>query len=174
MIQMVEKQAKVNYDKKTTMPPTFHIGDKVFLQHDNISTNVPSKKLSSRFLEPFPVISRILDVVYCLKLPKNLRIHHVFHVSLLKCCCLDTIVSQHHTIPLPIITLYGDLEYEVYKILDSKFLGRWKKLYYLVSWEGYRREENSWELATNLENAPKAIAEFHRLHPQALGPGQET
>ena len=57
MIQMAKEQAKINYDKKAKMPPTFHIGDKVFLQHDNISTNIPSKKLSFRFLGPFPVIS---------------------------------------------------------------------------------------------------------------------
>ena len=93
MIQMAREQAKINYDKKAKMPPDFHIGDKVFLQHENISTNVPSKKLSSRFLEPFPIISQISDVIYCLKLPKNLRIHDVFHVSLLERCCPDTIIG---------------------------------------------------------------------------------
>ena len=31
MIQMAGKEAKVNYDKKAKMPPTFHIGDMVFL-----------------------------------------------------------------------------------------------------------------------------------------------
>ena len=41
VIQMAREQIKINYDKKTKMPPTFHIGDKVFLRHDNISTNVP-------------------------------------------------------------------------------------------------------------------------------------
>ena len=143
MIQMAGEQAKINYDKKAKMPPTFHIGDKVFLRHDNISTNVPSKKLSSRFLGPFPIIYGISDIIYHLKLPKNLRIHDVFHVSLLERCCPDTIISQHHTISLPIITSDGDLECEVHKILDSKFLGRWTKLYYLVSWEGYGPKENS-------------------------------
>ena len=57
MIRMAREQAKIIYDKKAKMPPTFHIGDKVFLRHDYISTNVPSKKLSPRFLGPFPVIS---------------------------------------------------------------------------------------------------------------------
>ena len=31
IIQMTGEQAKINYDKKAKMPPTFHIGDKVFL-----------------------------------------------------------------------------------------------------------------------------------------------
>ena len=93
MIQMARTQAKINYDKKAKMPPTFHIGNKVFLQHDNIFTNVPSKKLSSRFLRPFPIISQILNIIYYLKLLKNLRIHDVFHISLLECCCPDTIIG---------------------------------------------------------------------------------
>ena len=93
MIQMAGEQTKINYDKKAKMPPTFHIGDKVFLCHDNISTNVPSIKLSSKFLEPLLVTSRISDVIYYLKLLKNLRIHDVFHVFLLKHCCPNTIVG---------------------------------------------------------------------------------
>jgi transposase InsO family protein len=174
MIQMAGEQAKRMYDKTVKMQPTFQVGDKVLLQHDNIATTAPSKKLSSKFLGPFSVISQLSDVVYRLKLPKTLRIHDVFHVSLLERYCEDTIVGRRHTIPPPIVTPDGDLEYEVQQILDSRFFGRWKKLQYLVSWVGYGPEENSWEPASNLENAPDIVAEFHMLHPQAPQSSQET
>ena len=58
-------------------------------------------------------------------------------------------------------------------MLDSKIFGRWKKLQYLVSWEGYGPEQNSWEAAEHLKNAPDAVQDFHRRHPTAakLGGG---
>ena len=54
------------------MQPTFQIGDKVLFRHDNIPTMTPSHKLASKFLGPFPVTSKISDVVYRLKLPPTL------------------------------------------------------------------------------------------------------
>jgi len=45
-----------------------------------------------------------------------------------------------------------------------------KKLQYLVAWEGYGLEENSWEPARNLHNALDVVADFHRRHPQVDGP----
>ena len=58
-------------------------------------------------------------------------------------------------------------------MLDSRIFGRWKKLQYLVSWEGYGPEQNSWEPAEHLKNAPDAVQDFHRRHPIAakLGGG---
>jgi len=174
MIQMAGEQDKRMYDKNVKMQPTFQVGDKVLLRHDNIATIAPSKKLSTKFLGPFLVISQLSDVVYRLKLPKTLRIHNVFHVSLLERYCEDTIVGRRHTIPSLIVTPDGDLEYEVQQILDSRFFGRWKKLQYLVSWTRYGPEENSSEPASNLKNALDIVAEFHMLHLQAPQPSEET
>jgi len=43
---------------------------------------------------------------------------------------------------------------------------RWK-LQYLVKWEGYGIEHNTWEYSDNLNNAAEAVAEFHSTHPGA-------
>jgi len=115
------------------------------------------------------VLSKISDLVYRLKLPKTLRIHDVFHVSLLERYRPDTILGRRKIPPPPIITPDGDIEWEVHKVMDSRLFGRWKKLQYLVAWEGYGPEEYSWEPAANLENAPEAVAQFHSLHPEAPG-----
>jgi hypothetical protein len=64
----------------------------------------------------------------------------------------------------------GDIQWEVRVVLDSRLHGRWKKLQYLISWEGYGPEENSWEPVENLQNASNAVKDFHRLHPDAVGP----
>jgi hypothetical protein len=56
-------------------------------------------------------------------------------------------------------------EFVVEGILDSRlFRG---KLQYLVKWEGYPKEEASWEPEENVKNAPIPIAEFHQKNPTA-------
>ena len=54
-------------------------------------------------------------------------------------------------------------EFEVHKILDSKFHRR--KLQYFVDWVGYDFSERSWEPAISLLNAQLAIDAFHLEFP---------
>jgi len=85
-----------------TLQPTFQVGDKVLLHNENIATTSLSRKLSSKFLGPFPVLSKISNLVYQLKLLKTLHIHNVFHVSLLERYCPDTILGRHKIPPMGI------------------------------------------------------------------------
>jgi hypothetical protein len=41
---------------------------------------------------------------------------------------------------------------------------------YLVHWKGYPREEETWELVSNITNAKDAVKDFHRAHPNAPRP----
>ena len=41
-------------------------------------------KLASRYCGPFDILARVGLVAYQLALPPNLRIHNVFHISILK------------------------------------------------------------------------------------------
>ena len=51
------KDDMAHYYNQRCMPaPTFTVGDKVFLDASDIHTTRPSKKLSHRFLSPFPVV----------------------------------------------------------------------------------------------------------------------
>ena len=38
-------------------------------------------------------------------------------------------------------------------------------LYYLVSWKGYPKEENTWEPASAVQHLRKLIRSFHKDHP---------
>jgi len=53
----------------------------------------------------------------------------------------------------------------VEKILNSRMFRR--KLQYLVKWEGYGIEENTWEYLENLDHAPEKVTEFHTKNPGA-------
>ena len=65
--------------------------------------------------------------------------------------------------PLPEI-INGEEEFIVEEILDSRVINQ--RLHYLVKWEGYRIEHNSWEPADNV-HVPECIADFHQKHPRA-------
>lgn len=56
------------------------------------------------------VPAKISDLVYQLKLPKTLRIHDIFHVSLLERYREDTIPGRKNEPPPPMITPDGHLE----------------------------------------------------------------
>ena len=48
--------------------------------------------------------------------------------------------------------------YNVESILEKKKVG--KKTYYLVKWEGYSKEEATWEPITNLRNVKDMVKQF--------------
>jgi len=54
----------------------------------------------------------------------------------------------------------------VEEILNSRMF-RWK-LQYLVKWEGYGIEGNTWEYLENLAHAREKVTEFHTRNPGAL------
>lgn len=174
IIKMAGDQAKRYYDRHVQLQPHFEIGDKVLLRHDHIATTAPSKKLESKFLGPFRISAKLSDLVYRLQIPQTLRIHDVFHISLLEPYRQDTISARKQQPPPPIITPAGEIEWEVRSVLDSRLSGRGKKLQYLVSWQGYGPDQNSWEPTENLQNAPKAVKKFHQRHPNAPGPQTRT
>jgi hypothetical protein len=62
---------------------TFEIGDKVWLSAKHIQTARSSKKLNYMRLGPFKVTKVINRNTYRLKLPYSMKVHNVFHVSLL-------------------------------------------------------------------------------------------
>jgi hypothetical protein len=65
----------------------FQVGDHVYLivKAQKISLNLGNyAKLEPRFCGPFLILALIGPVAYQPALPANLKIHNVFHVSLLK------------------------------------------------------------------------------------------
>ena len=63
-----------------------------------------------------------------------MKVHPVFHVSLLEPAALDPLLEQLQPTP-PFVIIDKELEWEVDKIVNSKFVG--KPLRYLIWWVGY-------------------------------------
>jgi hypothetical protein len=153
------------YDRNRTPAPDYKPGDKVYLDASDIRTTRPSKKLSHRRLGPFPVVKKVGNSAYRLRLPPSMsRLHPVFNVVKLTLAPEDPIEGRQPHPPPPPEIVDGEEEYIVEEILDSKMMNR--KLRYLVKWEGYGVEHNSWEPWDNI-HAPERVTDFHRRHPGA-------
>ncbi|MBW0480152.1 hypothetical protein O181_019867 [Austropuccinia psidii MF-1] len=152
-------------DKRRASPPVFNPFDIVWLSSTNIKSTRPTKKLSERWLGPFPILKKVSTHSYNLKLPSQWKsIHPVFHISLLEPVKTSTIPNRHQEPPPP-ISIEEEEEWEVSQILDSKLKRR--KLWYLVEWKGFSQdsERSTWEPAENLKNSPDLVKDSHSLYP---------
>jgi hypothetical protein len=95
-------------------------------------------------------------------LPPSMKRHPVFHVCLLEPLVADPFPNRRQPAPPP-VHVDGELEYEVASVLDSR--RRRGRLEYLIDWVGFDESERSWECASDLGNAAKAVAAFHRQFP---------
>jgi len=91
-----------------------------------------------------------------------MKIHPVFHVSLLE-SVIENIIPERYQLPPSPIIINNNKEFEVEEILDSRI--KYKKLEYLVSWKGYSIEDRTWEPISNLENSEDLVKEFHLKYP---------
>jgi hypothetical protein len=141
--------------------PPLSVGDLVFLDRRHIKTTRPCLKLDAKKLGPFKISQIINPVAFGLKLLCTMRIHDVFHVSLLT---PKSPAPIHPVTPPPPPVLVDDeQEWEVATILDSKPRGR--GVIYLIDWVGYGPEECLWLPLTNLRHAMDHVHAFHQTHP---------
>jgi len=100
------------------------VEERVYLRTDNIHVKQRSKKLNNKSMKPFEIKRNIKGLSYELDLPKEMRIHPVFHGFMLQCC--------NQSIPLQTIetSVKPDEEYQVENILEKRMISG--KTHYLV------------------------------------------
>ncbi len=103
---------------------------------------------------------------YRLDLPASMRVHDVFHVSLLNPVSTDPMPSQHSQPPPPVVVDEED-EYLVEAILDSRV--RRQKLEFFIKWSGY--ETPTWD-PLSCVNDSVALNPFIALHPDKPRPAE--
>ena len=120
--QLISAQDKYkqSYDTHVKLAPLFKIGDLVWLSRRNITTTRLSQKQDHKRLGPF----RISEVVgesksaFKLELPARMKVHPVFHVSLLTPYRANMLPGRVQPPPPPVV-VEGFEEFEVEEILDS-------------------------------------------------------
>ena len=153
-LEAAQQRMKHFADRKRRSTPQFQPGDMVLLSVKNFRLQSGlCRKLAPRFVGPFKGIEAVgsAKLAFKLELPKDLRIHPVFHVSALKAYKF----FPHNYRPPPLPSLVdGELEYEVDCITSTRKESR----AYLVHWLGYN--EATWENVQNLTNCAEKRQEF--------------
>ena len=145
----------------------FKVGDQVTLSTVNLKLpSTMSQKLGAKYIGPFPVQKVISPVAYKLSLPSSLRIHPVFHVSLLRPWHKDDTSllhpdDQYH--PPPVVP--EDEQYLVDRLLDKRVRAR-GQIEYLVRWQGYGPEWDLWRPARDIEAS--LIRDYEATHHATL------
>ena len=103
------------YSNKNRRDHDFKVGDLVWLSTQNLNLQRPSRKLDIRRVGPFKILSFVNQVAARLELPEHVRIHPVFHVSLLS--PFKSPKAGQETNCTALIEIDGELEYYAQKCL---------------------------------------------------------
>jgi hypothetical protein len=120
------------------------VGEHVFLKvkAKRSSLRIGSfPKLAARYCGPFEILEKIGPFAYMITLPTSMRVHNIFHVSLLK----KYVPNPNHIIGWNVIQVEheGDFRVELVRILDWKFKVLKKKSIGMVKvqWTYYSPED---------------------------------
>ena len=78
---------KKSYADLKRNPREFQVGDHVYIKVKPKKTTLilgKYMKLAPRHCGPFEIVAKVGSVAYQLSLPSNIRLHNVFHISILK------------------------------------------------------------------------------------------
>ena len=140
----------------------FAVGDQVLLSTKNLATE-GVHKFTSRYVGPYPVTAVISPVAYRLKLPASMRVHPVFHVSLLQPYRATAAFPGRSPAvrPPPVSVDAKGASYAVEAILAKRY-GK-----YLVRWRGYGPEDDTWEPKKAFDVCPELLLAFEAEHSKA-------
>ena len=128
-LEQIQSCYKEIVDVRRKKHPSFEVGDKVWLLCRIIKINQPCHKLDYRRISPFHIEKQINTIAYRLELTASIKIHPIFHASLLEIYHESTISGRSQPTP-PFVEIDGCEEYKVKRILDSQI---WRgKLEYFI------------------------------------------
>jgi hypothetical protein len=165
MLANAQQRYKANADTSRGTDLPFSVGDKVWLNRDNIRSLRQKNKLDHRRIGPFSITEEIGNNAYKLSLPTSMRIHNVFHASLLEPYIQPTHPSATmNPPPLPIPTPNDVLAIPtINHILDSKLENG--NIVYLVCWKNTDTSDNTWVSSIDTRLTPFCVLNFHKAFP---------
>ncbi|GMJ15619.1 hypothetical protein HRI_005231100 [Hibiscus trionum] len=151
---------KQQSDKRRT-DCEYQIGDLVYLKlqpyRQPTVKHRANQKLAPKWFGPFPIIGKVGLVAYKLQLPRDSRVHPVFHISQLK----KHIGSDNYQSELPVINPDGEISKEPLRIVDRRIGKRGGRAIteVLVEWTNAFSEDATWESLHQLQ------LQFPDFHP---------
>jgi hypothetical protein len=161
-LEAAQQRHKV-YDDTKRREVKFKEGDLVLLSTANLHIKKGSTRTLPRFMGPLSVIEEINKVAINLDLLNKLRMHDVFHVSLLR----PDIEGKSLRSPPILMVMDGEHEFVVDMILEHdlvKVSSKKTQLECLIKWVGYTDEHKTWEVINSLTNSQDMVAKYENEH----------
>ncbi|GMI90769.1 hypothetical protein HRI_002746200 [Hibiscus trionum] len=158
-LQRAQIRMKQQADKKRT-ECEYQVGDLVYLKLQPYRQQTVKQrmcqKLAPKWFGPFYIIGKVGSVAYKLQLPKDSRVHPIFHVSQLK----KHIGSADYSSELPVINPDGEISKEPLRIVDRRIGKRGGRAIteVLVEWANAFPEDATWE---SLHQLQLRFPDFH-------------
>ena len=162
--EMTYAQALQEYhtNKEWTLTYDFKPGDKIYLNTQNLKTQQFLKKLDWKFTEWLMIKQKMSSYIYKLELSSEMRVHSIFHISLLQLLKND-LIGRQVLLPQPTIVENKEDLYFIDSIDNMKWnmQAAWFEL--LIKWKEY--EQQTWKLYTIIKHdVSSLIKEFYHNH----------
>ncbi|GMI89777.1 hypothetical protein HRI_002647000 [Hibiscus trionum] len=158
-LQRAQIRMKQQADKRRT-ECEYQIGDLVYLKlqpyRQQTVKQRTCQKLAPKWFGPFYIIGKVGSVAYKLQLPRDSRVHPIFHVSQLK----KHIGSADYSSELHVINPDGEISKEPLRIVDMRIGKRGGRaiIEVLVEWTNAFPEDATWE---SLHQLQACFPDFH-------------
>ncbi|KAL3155643.1 hypothetical protein ABBQ32_14151 [Trebouxia sp. C0010 RCD-2024] len=160
------QQRQKHYHDTKGSEAVYQVGAQLLLSTVGLRLKVLSTgtdKLLPKWVGPFACIERIGNLADKLELPETMRIHDVFHVSLLK-----PYYNDGRALPPPPLEVIDDEpEWEVERILAHRVIQHKKtsKVEYLIRFLGYGPEHDVWQ--DEVSNCLRIVKKYWDSKPVA-------
>eukprot|EP00253_Pinus_taeda_P036063 PITA_36063 len=154
MVKRVRSNLKATQDRQKSFADRksrfkeYQVGDHVYVRIQARKSTLQwsgCAKLAPRYCGPFQVLARIGPVAYQLARPSHIRIHNIFHVSILK----KYIYDPKHVIKWQDIQVEpeGEILVEPLSILNRREIQLRKRVItqVKVQWQHFGPDEATWE-----------------------------
>jgi hypothetical protein len=147
ILRRAQQSQKEQFDKRRRAAPEYSVGDKVWVDCKILRiVTVGTPKFLQRWQGPYTITKVITArgskevTAVTLDIPRHWKVFPTFHVSVVKPYPPNT-----REAPTPsTVVVEGHEEFQVESILAHRFIGRNKKLQFLVKWAGYAADHNLW------------------------------
>lgn len=137
----------------------FKEGDYVLLSTENIvlkdnnNIKIPPK-FKPRYIGPYKVLKSISKVAYKVQLPEKMKIHPVFHISLLKEYKGENIGNED---------VYENIENGLQEDIPERIIGKKieeNKVYYKVKWKDQEIIDSTWVSPDTISNYEHLVKDY--------------
>eukprot|EP00253_Pinus_taeda_P009034 PITA_09034 len=144
----VAQDRQKNFADRKRRFKEYQVGDHVYVRIGARKSTLQwsgCANLAPRYCGPFEIFARIGPVAYQLALPSHVRVHNVFHVSVLK----KYVCDPKHVIKWQDIQVEqkGEIRVELLSILDRREVTLWKQdiTQVKVPWQHFGPDEATWD-----------------------------